>query len=150
MTDRQMVKIYDTGTYRVVRQLVVDDNAVLSLAWSPDGATLATGSSSQKDFGVVKLWDPNTGKLTASVKPHFRSSYNHLTFSPNGRILALTSSTSSAVGLRSVKTAETKISLPGHAGALTCVVFAPDGRTPAAGLLPGRYAVYNLSADENL
>ena len=36
---------------------------VYSIAWSPDGKTLATGS----DDRTVKLWDAATGKLLANL-----------------------------------------------------------------------------------
>jgi len=70
---------------------------VYSIAWSPDGKTLATGS----DDRTVKLWDAATGKLLASLEGHTGAVYSvtwslqahtgdvySLAWSPDGRTLA--------------------------------------------------------------
>ena len=56
---------------------------VYSVAWSPDGKTLATGSDDQ----TVKLWEAATGKLLANLPGHTGAVYS-IAWSPDGRTLA--------------------------------------------------------------
>src|SRR5438132_253227 len=58
-------------------------DAVNAVAFSPDGALLASGS----DDDTVRLWDAATGKATATLKGHADSVLG-LAFSPDGRVLA--------------------------------------------------------------
>ena len=52
------IRISDRRTGKVLRVLSGHPNSVRSLAWSPDGATLASGDTA----GQVRLWDVATGE----------------------------------------------------------------------------------------
>ena len=54
-----------------------------SVAWSPDGQTLAVGIYS----GTIHLYDPNTGSKKQSLNGH-SNDVRSVAFHPNGRILA--------------------------------------------------------------
>lgn len=107
----------------------VGETAVNSVAFSPDGGTLASGQKSAE----VRLWRVTGNGLTQDGKPFgdFQSWVNGVTFSPDGRLLAATSSDG-----------QTKLfSMPDRAlvgempspSASTSVQFVDDGR----GLLTG-------------
>jgi WD40 repeat protein len=60
---------------------------VSSLAFSPDGQQLASGSES----GTVRLWDVRTGEQVWSLEG-YASGVKSVAFSPDGQLLALGSS----------------------------------------------------------
>ena len=64
---------------------------VYSVAFAPDGKTLATGSGSRDQ--TVKLWDVTTGKELATLKGHTRypSAVVSVAFAPDGKTLATVS-----------------------------------------------------------
>ena len=61
--------LYDTGTYQEVALLTGHTNRVYSVAFSPDGNTLANGGGSQ-DMTSLRLWDVTTGQSTATLTGH--------------------------------------------------------------------------------
>jgi WD40 repeat protein len=60
------VSLYDTAKSTLFKKYDVDDNAVWSVSFSPDGQRLATASSDE----VVSLWDIATGRQLAEFAGH--------------------------------------------------------------------------------
>src|SRR5207248_10388883 len=60
------------------------EQAVSSVAFSPDGKLLATGSLDK----TVKLWNAESGKEIAMLRTSGPLPVTHVEFSPNGRLLA--------------------------------------------------------------
>jgi len=109
-----------------------------SIAFSPDGKLLASGS----EDATAKLWDTNTGAEVRTLGGH-TGTVNEVAFSPDGALLA-TASDDTTVRLWDVSTGrEVRVMrrmLPARfmpiAGILwgaACVAFSPDGRLLAAG-----------------
>jgi WD40 repeat protein len=119
------VRLFDCASLRELR-LAGHRDFVSGLAFSPDGATLATGSMD----GTIGLWETITGHQTASLPGHMQETTD-VAFSPDGRTLASLSENESLKlwhlsTLREVFTEE----FP-HAG--MCLQFSSDGRRLAVG-----------------
>ncbi|MFD5422242.1 trypsin-like peptidase domain-containing protein [Streptomyces sp. NPDC127069] len=107
------------------RRLTRHTGPVYSVAFSPDGKTLATGSSDE----TVRLWDTATGKevhapLTGT------GPVQSVAFSPDGKTLATGSYEVQVWDVATGK--EVRTFLTGDTP-VQSVVFSPDGKTLAAG-----------------
>ena len=70
-----------------MKTLIGHTDSVNGVSFSPDGKTLATGSSD----GTVQLWDMATRKQLKTLIGH-TDSVNGVSFSPDGKTLATGSS----------------------------------------------------------
>ena len=110
-----------------------------SVAFSPDGKTLASGSQD----GKVQLWDVTTGKHKATFTGHF-TGITSVAFSPDGKTLA-SGSDDFTVRLWDVTTGKHKATLGPQSSSVTHVAFSPDGKTLASASRDG--TVRLLEAD---
>ncbi|MEU9366798.1 helix-turn-helix domain-containing protein [Streptomyces avermitilis] len=118
----EQVTLFDAATGRAQRTIKPGARSPLSLAFSPDGHTLATAGGSN---GLVKTWDARTGQLQDSFS--VSGEVASLAFSPDERTLA--ASSVRGVQLWDLATSQTRITLPTRSPA--AVAFSPDGRTLA-------------------
>jgi WD40 repeat protein/serine/threonine protein kinase len=121
------LKLVDVATGRDRLTLWNGDHSmVASVAFSPDGTTVA-----QATRGQVFLWDARTGTLRTILKGHTASSSWSVAFHPDGKILASTNKDGS-ISLWDVATGQERIVLTGHTDAVNFVAFSPDGTTLAS------------------
>lgn len=100
--------------------------SVWSVALSPDGRTLASGSNDR----MIKLWSLPAGKLLHTLPGH-RSDVLSVAISPDGRTLA-SGSKDRTIKLWSLPTGKLLHTLSGHSGMLRSVAFSPDGQILAS------------------
>ncbi|MDX6400611.1 MAG: hypothetical protein QOF27_1217 [Gaiellaceae bacterium] len=92
-----------------------------SIDFSPDGQLLAAGA----DDGVVRLWNPRTGKLVQTLHGH-RDEVLSVTFSPDGKRL-LSGSRDGDARLWDISTGAATV-LRGHGGPVFDANFSSDGQ----------------------
>jgi len=119
--------IYDAATGTELALLTGHIDVVNSIAFSPDGSTLGSGS----EDNTVRLWDVATGKLKNILSGH-TDTVESVAFSPDGETLA-SGSRDKTIHLWDVKTGLQKYKLIGHTGTVNSVAFSPDGETLASG-----------------
>jgi WD40 repeat protein len=115
-----------------------EDMPAFSVAFSPDGKTLATGGEKDNGDGTVRLWDVAAGpKSGGELLLPRRSGSNSeggvyvLVFSPDGKTLA-TGSGAGTVRLWDVAT-HRQIGKPITHPVFSSAAFSPDGKTLATG-----------------
>lgn len=100
--------------------------AIWSVAYSPDGKYIATGS---RDYSI-KLWEVSTGREIRSFLGHLNS-VTTLVFDPTGNYIASGSYDKSVI-LWEVATGVEKLRITGHNDIVTSVAFSPDGTAIAS------------------
>lgn len=100
---------------------------VSSLAFSPDGRWLASGSWDKS----IRLWDMRTGEVYSVFSGH-NGAVESLAFSPDSTVL-LSGGVDSTVRVWDLATGEERASLKEHDNTVSALAFSPDGRFFASG-----------------
>ena len=122
MTSGNSIKLWDIAGDKGMKALLGHTSRVFSIAFSPDGKTLASGSVDQ----TLKLWDLDTGKARSL---EFPATVFSVAFSPDGKMLA-------AGGLQVIKlwdpTSGEELRTIESAGMVLEIAFSPDSQILAS------------------
>ena len=138
--DDPTVRLWDVATQAQVAMLRGhrSKSDVRSVSFSsPDGATLASGSSDR----TVRLWDVATHEEVATFEEH-RGGIRSVTFSRDGSTL-VSGAADGTVLLRELETGNVA-GLSGH-GSLSSLAFSPDGTLLASGYLDGTIRLWDAA-----
>jgi WD40 repeat protein/energy-coupling factor transporter ATP-binding protein EcfA2 len=114
---------------------------VTSVAFSPDGATLAVGDSD----GTAILWNlADPSRPRQSLTAH-AGSVSSVAFSPDGRTLATGSFDGRVILWNLADPVRPRQFLVAYAGSMFSVAFSPDGRTLAAGDSDGTVILWDVA-----
>jgi WD40 repeat protein len=123
MGDRALVRVWDLETGRNSFVLDGSKGHVVSVAFSPDGSTLATAA--MYEMGI-RLWDMSSGRLCRVISGH-PSGTNSVAFSPDGTTLA-SAGNDGMVRLWRTSTGDQRAELDGRTSRLNQVAFTSNGR----------------------
>ncbi len=110
-----------TYNWKCIHTLRSHKNLIYSVAFSPNGEILASGS----DDKTIKLWRVQDGEEIITLSGHNNSVYT-VAFSPDGEILA-SSSHDRTIKLWRMKDGQEIRTLAGHSNSVYCTAFSPDG-----------------------
>ena len=125
--DDRRVRFWDAATGRPIGQPIEHSGGVSSVAFSPDGRTILTGSMDK----TARLWDAATGRQLGQPMPHLTRVLS-VAFSPDGKIL-LTGCADGGVRQWDAATGRTIGPLIDYQDPVDAVAFSPDGRSILSG-----------------
>ncbi|CAG8145799.1 unnamed protein product [Penicillium olsonii] len=128
-----VIQLWDAASGALRQTLEGHSNMVTSLAFSPKGVLLASGSHDQS----VRLWNPITGALYHTLGNH-PMGVDALAFSPSGRLLASGSGSTKkgkdgTIRLWDTTTGILQRKLEGNFSGVTSLAFSPNGKLLASG-----------------
>jgi WD40 repeat protein len=152
------IKLWNVKTGKLLQTLEGNSHSVNSVAYSPDGQTLASGGSISYQELIrlkyspdlasgsydqsIKLWNVKTGNLLQTLEGH-SSWVNSVAYSPDGQTVA-SGSRDSTIKLWNVKTGKLLQTLEGHSSSVKSVAYSPDGQTLASGSYDQSIKLWNV------
>jgi WD40 repeat protein len=122
------VKIWDMSAQTIAHTITGHSDCIYAVAFSPDGATLATASYDK----LIKVWDVATAKEIRTLKDHIDAIYA-LAFTPDGKRL-VSGSADRSVKVWDVATGARLYTMSDPTDGINTVALSPDGsRVTAAG-----------------
>jgi WD40 repeat protein len=121
------IHLWEVPSGQPLRKLVGHFDVVQTIALSPRGPLLASGSFDK----TIRLWHLHTGQRLGVLTLH-TDTVLAIAFSPDGK-MAASSSLHDVIRLWDVETGQEKMTLAGHTGRVDSLAFSADGKTLLSG-----------------
>ena len=141
---KQALPEYPWRFFECVCTLSGHSYSVESVAISPDGQTLVSGSWDK----TIKVWHLVTGELLRTLTGH-TDSVNSVAISPDGQTL-VSGSWDNTIKVWHLATGELLRTLVGHSHRVNSVAISPDGQTLVSGSNDQTIKVWHLPTGELL
>jgi len=132
------IRIWDVASGREIIIIESHSESVNSVAFSPDGIRIVSGSSDK----TIKLWDASTGREIRTFSGHSES-VNSVAFSPDGKFIVSGSGSffrsfydepeNNTIKLWDAFTGHEIGTITGHQEGVNAVIFSPDGKQIISG-----------------
>jgi WD40 repeat protein len=138
--DRYSVKVWDINRRALAFKFwTAFTDSINTLAYSPDGKILATGSYE----GNITFWDMTTGVRLNTIPTD--AAITSLAFSPDGQVLATGSGfQDNLIRLWSAASGELLRELDGNTQAVTQLLFSPDSQFIVSGSYNGDVILWGI------
>ncbi|KAH8803728.1 putative WD-repeat protein [Hyaloscypha sp. PMI_1271] len=133
----RIVRLWDITTGATLQTLEGHTGSVSSVAFSPDGKQIVSGSSDLWfNDRTIRLWDAATGAALQTLEGH-TGSVSSVAFSPDGKQIVSGSgdllSNDRTIRLWDAATGAALQTLEGHTGSVSSVAFSPDSKQIVSG-----------------
>jgi WD40 repeat protein len=130
--------------FKLRHTLTEHSSYVFSIAWSPDGQTLASGSADK----TIRLWNFQSSQSIQTLKGHTDSVWS-VAWSPDGQTLA-SGSADHTIRLWDFQSSQSIQTLKGHSGPVWSVVWSPNGQTLATGSADKTIHLWNFQSSQSI
>ena len=134
------MRLWDVGTWTEVAILRGHTGWVKSVAFSPGGKIIVSGSNDR----TVRIWDVGTQTEIGKLEGH-TDAVNSVAFSPDGKTI-VSGDQHGTVRMWDVGTQTGMGILEGHTAAVNSVAFSPGGKTIASGSDDGTVLLWNITS----
>ncbi|MDP2983958.1 MAG: hypothetical protein Q8O92_11605 [Candidatus Latescibacter sp.] len=133
-----MLRFWDVRTAASLKSAVGHGDSVLSLAFSPDGFFLITGSRDR----TLRLWELKTGRQTG-IWENSAGPISSACIFPEGNRIAV-GSNDGIVKILNISLGEISLTLPGHTGQVRCLCLSPGQEFLASASADSTVRIWNL------
>ncbi|MEH1164436.1 hypothetical protein V6V47_03495 [Micromonospora sp. CPCC 205539] len=135
------VRLWDVATGRGAGEIAARNRHISSVAFSPDGNTLATGEV----FGAVSLWSVDDGRERTTLTDEARHTPGlALAFSSDRRTF-VSDSSDNTIKVWDLAAGRVRARLTGHTAGVIALAVAPDGKTLASSARDGTVRLWDLA-----
>ncbi|OAQ72892.1 WD-repeat protein [Pochonia chlamydosporia 170] len=143
-----VVVVWDANTGEILETLVHEQDrrkgSITSVAFSPDGTTLAAGTFKQ----IIMLWDAKNWSYKWTLEGHGRE-VNLLQYFKDGSMLA-SGSHDSTIRIWDVKTGTLQRIFRGHENLVLGLTLSPDNKMLASGSFDGTVRIWDTNTAKGL